>query len=205
MLTDADPHRVAREIVEQMRDDRTADHLDVALPDDATVVTVGWPEVVGQAIARRGDIRVLAIDADHQGSSFVQRLEHGDIECELLPAEAAALAAARADLVLVEAEAVDATRIVAPIGSAVLAAVAGVAGTPLWLVAGRGRRLPPALIDGMIARIVDEDEPFDVEVEVVPTTSVTDVIGPDGRVSMSAAAVAAECDVAPELLRSSPI
>jgi translation initiation factor 2B subunit (eIF-2B alpha/beta/delta family) len=189
-----------------MHDDRTVEHLDAALPDDATIVTVGWPEVVGQAIARRGDIRVLAVDADHQGTSFVQRLERADVDCELLPAEAAALAASRADLVIIEADAVDATRIVAPLGSAVLAAVAGVAATPLWLVAGCGRRLPSTLLDGMIARIAaDDEDAFDVEVEVLPTASVTHVVGPRGRSLMSPDAVAAECDVAPELLRASPI
>lgn len=205
MLTDADPHRAAREAIADMRDDRTLDHLDAALPDDATVVTVGWPDTVARALARRGDIRVLAVDAAHEGSSFVQRLERADVECELLPAEAAALAAARADIVLIEAEAVDAGRVVAPIGSAVLAAVAGVTATSLWLVAGRGRRLPTPLLDGMIARVVDDEDPFDVDVEVLPTDSVTHVVGPNGWHTMSPAALAAECDVAPELLRSSPM
>ena len=50
---------------------------------------------------------MLAVDAGHQVSSFVQRLERSDVECELVPTEAAAIAAADADVVLVEAEALD--------------------------------------------------------------------------------------------------
>ena len=47
------------------------DQLVDALPDGATVATVGWPELVGQALVRRGDVRVLAVDAGHQ--AFVVR------------------------------------------------------------------------------------------------------------------------------------
>jgi hypothetical protein len=108
--------------------------------------------------------------------------------------------------VLIEAEALDAGQVVAPIGSAVLAAVAGAAGRPLWLVAGRGRRLPSALLAAMVARL-DVTDPhgdrFGADVETVPTTSVTHVTGPDGRLPMSPSATAPECEMAPELLRSS--
>ncbi|MET0577150.1 MAG: hypothetical protein ABW122_00720, partial [Ilumatobacteraceae bacterium] len=105
MLTSADPMAAARGAIDEMEDDPTVDRLIDALPDGATVVTVGWPEVVGSALARRGDVRVLAVDAGHQASSFVQRLERSDIESELVPTESAAIATAVADLVLIEAEA----------------------------------------------------------------------------------------------------
>ena len=57
-------------------------------------MTIGWPDLVGIALARRGDIRVLAVDAGHHGSSFVQRLERVEVESELVPTEAAAIAVA---------------------------------------------------------------------------------------------------------------
>lgn len=204
MLTSGEPHGAAREAVQEMRDDGTDEVLEDELPDEATVVTIGWPELVGQALARRGDLRVLAVDAEHQGSSFVQRLERVDVDCELLATHAAAIAVAHADLVLIEAAALDATRVVAPVGSALLVAVAGVAGTPAWVVAGCGRRLPSPLLNGMIARLAGtDDDPFAAELEAFPTTSVTHVVGPHGRAAMSPAAAVAECEFAPELLRSS--
>ena len=100
------------------------------------------------ALARRGDVRVLAVDAAHHGSSFVQRLERAEVDSELVPTEAAAIAAASADVVLIEAEALDSTLIVAATGSAVVAAAAGLAATPVWCVAGCGRRLPSPMVTG---------------------------------------------------------
>ena len=85
-----------------------ADVLASELPDGATVATVGWPEIAGQAIARRGNLRVLAVE----GQSFVQRLERSEIECDLVPMDATAIATAHADVVLVEADALDTSRLV---------------------------------------------------------------------------------------------
>jgi hypothetical protein len=205
LLTSADPMAAARAAVAEMERDRTADVLASELRDGATVATVGWPVVSGQALARRGDVRVLAVDAAHHATSFVQRLERADVECELVPAEAAAVAAADADVVLIEADAIDATRAVAPIGSTVLAAVAAVVHTPVWVVAGRGRRLPSRMLDAIIARL-DGDDYWAREAEALPMTLGAYVVGPAGRLAAtSPAAVGAECEMAPELLRTSPM
>ncbi|MET0144911.1 MAG: hypothetical protein ABW328_09020 [Ilumatobacteraceae bacterium] len=201
MLTSADPMAAARGAIDEMEDDPTVDRLIDALPDGATVVTVGWPEVVGSALARRGDVRVLAVDAGHQASSFVQRLERSDIESELVPTESAAIATAVADLVLIEAEALDGARLVAATGSAVVAATAGLTQTSVWCVAGRGRRLPSPMLGAIVDRVADQAiDPWSRDVEPVPMALVTHVVGPDGR--LSAGTVRAECEMAPELLRT---
>ncbi len=206
LLTSADPMAAARAAVAEMEADRTADVLARELPEGATVATAGWPAIAGQAIGRRGDVRVLAIDAGHHGSSFVQRLERSEIECDLVPMEAAAVAVADADVALVEAEALDASRVVAPLGSAVLAAVAGIAGTPAWLVAGRGRRLPGPMIDGIAAALARDEDYWTRDAELFPLALVSQVVGPAGRLPAAAPeAVRAECDMAPELLRASPM
>jgi hypothetical protein len=205
LLTAADPHRAVRDVVEAITADATADHLADALPDGATVATIGWPALAGDAVARRGDVRVLAVEADHLTSSFVQRLERQDVECELVPTHAAVLAAAAAAVVLVEADAVGPDRAVVPIGSAVLAASAALAGTPVWLVAGRGRRLPATIVATIAARAVPEHDPLAADVEVLAVSTVARVAGPGGVVACSPAALAAECELAPELLRSSPM
>ena len=201
MLTSTDPSAAARAAVLEMEDDATVDRLIDALPDGATVVSVGWPDLTGAALARRGDVRVLAVDAGHQASSFVQRLERSDIECELVPTEAAAIAATAADLVLIEAEALDGEMVVAATGSAVVAATASLTQTPVWCVAGRGRRLPSPMLTAIIERVaVESIDPWSRDVEPLPLSLVAHVVGPDGR--LVAGAVRAECDMAPELLRT---
>ena len=201
MLTSSDPNAAARNAVDQIEHDATIDRLIAELPDGATVATIGWPDLIGYALARRGDIRVLAVDAGHQASSFVQRLERNEIESELVPTESAAIATAAADLVLVEAEALDGAHLLAATGTALLAAVAGLSGTPVWCVAGRGRRLPSPMLGAIVERVAHQAvDPWSREVEVVPMSLVAHVVGPDGRVPT--AAVRAECEMAPELLRT---
>jgi hypothetical protein len=202
LLTSADPMAAARAAVTEIEADGTADVLAGELPDGATIVTVGWPAIAGQAIGRRGDLRVLAVE----GQSFVQRLERMEVESELVPMEAAALAAADADVVLVEADALDASRLVAPVGSAVIAAVAGIAGTPVWVVAGRGRRLPSPMLEAIAAHLERGDDYWTRDAETLPLALASHVVGPTGRLPVSApAAVRAECEMAPELLRASPM
>ena len=67
MLTAADPYATARRLADEIDADLTPDVLIDSLPADATVCVVGWPDLAGEAILRRGDIRVLAIDADDLG------------------------------------------------------------------------------------------------------------------------------------------
>jgi hypothetical protein len=201
MLTSTDPLLAARAAVGEIEEDATVDELTAAIPDGATVVTIGWPDLIGLAIARRGDIRVLAVDAGHEGSSFVQRLERVDVESELVPTEAAAIAVAAADLVLIEAGALDVTTVIAPTGSALLAAAAGLHGTPAWVVAGCGRRLPAPMILAIMDRVAHQSiDPWSREVEAFPTALVSHVVGPRGR--LAADEVRAECEMAPELLRT---
>ena len=202
MLTSADPMAAARAAIEEIERDPTVDRVVGELPDGATVVTVGWPELAGDG-ARRGAATCACWPSTpaHHGSSFVQRLERAEVESELVPMEAAAIATAAADLVLVEADALDATSIVAATGSAVLAAAAGLAGTPVWCVAGCGRRLPSPMVAAIAERVGQQSiDPWSREVETVPASLVAHVVGPLGRTPV--AAVRAECEMAPELLRT---
>jgi hypothetical protein len=208
LLTAPDPARAIRAAVEEMTADATVDRLIEALPDDAVVATIGWPALTAEALGSRGDVRVLAVDADHVTSAMVQRLERQEVECDLVPTHAAAIAAAEADVVLVEADAVTIGRAVVPIGSVLLAATAPLGDTPVWLVAGRGRRLPADVVDTIIARTRpsgDVGDPFGAEFEALPTSVVTHVVGPDGRALCSPDALRSECELAPELLRASPM
>jgi hypothetical protein len=120
---------------------------------------------------------------------------------EVGPPAAAATPTAAADVVLVEADALDATSIVAATGSAVVAAAAGLSSTAVWCVAGCGRRLPSPMVAAIAERVGQQAiDPWTREVETLPAALVAHVVGPLGRTPMSA--VRAECEMAPELLRT---
>ena len=77
-----------------------------ALPDGATVCVVGWPDLIGEALLRRGDSTVLAVDTDDDGmgsSAFVRRLQRADVDAEIVPTAGLAAAVLSSDLVVVEA------------------------------------------------------------------------------------------------------
>ena len=87
--TSAEPFDAVWELADRIRSDRTGAELAAALPDDVTVVTIGAPDVIGDGLIRRGDVRVLALDAAHTATSFVRRLERHDVDYEPVDAGAA--------------------------------------------------------------------------------------------------------------------
>lgn len=208
VATSAEPFEAVWELADEIRSDSTGAELAAALPDDAVVATIGDPDVAGDGLIRRGDVRVLALDAGHTATSFVRRLERYDVDVDAVDAGMAGVVSHHADVVLIEALAVDADRAVVPAGSSTLAAAAQTWGTEVWLLAGVGRRLPAGFVDAMVAKVdalVEEVDPWDLDVEVVPTSMCTHVVGPHGKVPMGPPAIVAECPMAPELLRPSHI
>lgn len=205
LLTSANPFDDMYRLAAEVENDATPDHLFDALPDDATVCVVGWPDLVGDAVLRRGDIRVLAVDADDEGSSFVRRLQRSDVEAEIVPAAGVAAAALAADVVLVEAHATGSGEVLAACGSRALAAVAYCSERPVWLVTGRGRRLTEALFTTMSERVADVRVPWESDAEPLPIALCSALVGPDGiRALEPGDTLAAECATAHELLRASP-
>jgi hypothetical protein len=208
VTTSAEPFEAVWELADAIRSDRTAAELGAALPDDAVVVTIGDPDVIGGGLTRRGDVRVLALDAGYTATSFVRRLERHDVTVDPVDAGLAGVAVRHAQIVLVEAMAVDPGRAIVPAGSSTIAAVAGAWGVPVWLVAGVGRRLPTGFVDAMVTKLGQMavgTDPWELDVEVVPTSMVTHVVGPHGVVPMGPPTIVAECPMAHELLRQSPI
>ena len=195
LLSEPDALRTAWDLADEIAEDPTADHLAVAIPDDAIVLTVGYPALTARALARRGDITVLAVDAGHTANALVRLLDREEVASTLVPPEAMLSAARTAGVVLVEAEACSATTAVGSIGAGLAAVAATHIGVPVWLVAGRGRRLPAPYVEAMSARCGDE-------VEVFATTLLASVVGPDGRRAPTADALAPECPVVPELIPS---
>ncbi|MEM1335592.1 MAG: hypothetical protein AAGG08_19275, partial [Actinomycetota bacterium] len=157
VVTSAEPFEAVWELADEMRSDATPTALTDALPDPpigaladpdvealVDVVTIGDPSQIAGGLMRRGDLRVLAHDVDHSATAFARRLERHGVEYEPIDAGAAGAAVRSAEIVLIEALAVDHDRIVAPIGSSTIAGLGAAFGVPVWMVAGVGRRLPSA-------------------------------------------------------------
>lgn len=200
-LTAPDPHQELGSFSLEVEHDRTPDHLYAELPENATVCVLGWPDLVAEALLRRGDVAALVVDVLGEGSGFVQRLHRVDIDAEIVPPAAIGAAASAADLVLIEASAAGADGIVAVTGSRAAAAVAYCSEIPVWAVVGLGRRLPSATWRAVLARLEDED-PWEADDEYVPAGTISHVIGPSGSVAGAGDLDRPECPVAPELLRT---
>ncbi len=142
----------------EMQADPTAGHLAHALPDDAVVTVLGWPDEIAEALPRRGDVEVLAVDTAGEASGFVSRLWRADMEATDVPQAGLGAAVAASSVVLLESTAIGPTEFLAVSGSRAAAAVARHAGIPVWLVAGVGRVLPQRMWDGLRDR-VEVDEP----------------------------------------------
>jgi hypothetical protein len=205
LVTAPDPFEAAWRLADEIEEDSTAAELARALPDDATVVVIGFPEVASQALVRRGDVHVLVVDSCHEGSGLVQRLERRDVPCEMVRAESIARAIEAADVVLVEALATSAQRVVAASGSAAAAMIGARLSVPVWLVAGVGRRLPDDIVSAIDERLSVGHEPWDLDHDVFSADLVDQVAGPRGVAASSPVAFTTDCAPAPELLRKSPI
>jgi len=101
MLTDAEPAQAAQRSAAELDNDPTGDCLVAALPDDATVVVVGWPDVTAAALRRRGDIEVLVADAGGDGRMLARRLSDAGGDVTVIPDRGIGAAAVVADLVLI--------------------------------------------------------------------------------------------------------
>ena len=206
VLAAPDPYRCAAGLADDLEADPTPDVLVEALPDAATICIVGWPDLIGEALLRRGDSTVLAIDTDDDGmgsAAFVRRLQRADVDAEIVPAAGLSAAVLASDLVVVEALAANETDLLATTGCRALASVAYCAEVPVWAVIGRGRCLPPALFEAMGQRPTDLREPWEAPAEVVPLALAHWIAGPRGVVPTADASLPPECPMSYELLRSS--
>jgi hypothetical protein len=159
MVTGADARAEARAVIEDLRADQTGRILVDHLPDGAGVVIAGWPDLTVATLPRRGDVRVLVVDVEGQGSSVARRLERRDVEAEAVDAARLAGVVEESDVVVVEAAAMGSGAALVDVGSVPLAATARALGKPVWLVAGAGRRLPEPYWQAIVERIDEPDLP----------------------------------------------
>jgi len=199
LLTTTDVRAEAWDAVEAIENDTTAKELERAIPDNARIAVLGWPERIGRALPPRGDVRVLVIDTLREGSAFAERLIDQDVEALDVPIEGLGAAIASVDLVVIEATAIGPTECLSVAGTRAAAAVARAAGIPVWLMGGVGYLLPQRMWDGVIASVEMEGDVWDLDDEAVPLDLVSGIVGPDGVQPVVEALKATDCPVTPEL------
>ena len=204
VLTAGDPIDEIRVALTELEEDRTPVELAHALPEEASVLVLGWPDAVAAALPRRGDLEVLSVDVASEGSGLFRRMVESEVDTVDVPVAGLGAAAAEAELVLLEASVVAPTEFLALSGSRAAAAVARHLGTPVWLVAGVGRLLPERMWEP-VKRTTAADDPWDADDEVVPLDLVDRVVGPTGPLSVADALRRTDCPVAPELFKGNMI
>jgi len=198
MLVGVDPMSEAYRFSSIVEDDPTGRVLAGALPDDGRITVLGWPDLIGDALRRRGDLEVLVVDARGEGSSFSRRLQSIDVRAEDVEESGLGAAAARSSVVLLEASAMGDTGLLAVPGSLAAAAVARTFDIPVWVVAGEGRVLPPRLWAAMLAHLPDVAA-WGAADEHVPIELVDQVVRPGGMCDVDVALHEHDCPPAPEL------
>jgi hypothetical protein len=201
VLTAGDPGSEIWEAAGVLQADPTPNELVHALPEDATVSVLGWPDELGDVLPRRGDLTVMVIDTLSEGSGFANRLLHADVEAIDVPLAGLGAAVAASSLVLLESPAIGPDEFLGVAGSRAAAAVARHAGIPVWLVGGVGRLLPQRMWDGLRLRVEGVADPWDAHDEVVPIDLVDHIAGPDGVEPVADALRRTDCPIVPELFR----
>jgi hypothetical protein len=206
VLTSAEPAREARRVAAELDEDPTEGVLAGSLPEDATVCVVGWPGTAGPALVRRPDVELLVVDVEDELAWRSGRHEREVGRVEIVPGRGLGPAVLASNLVLLDASATGPGGVASPAGSLAAAAVARFAEVPVWAVGGVGRVLAPSLWDALVARLeglgAGHAPAWERPAEVVPASLVQRVAGPAGVGTLAEAVAAADCPVAPELLRS---
>jgi hypothetical protein len=205
VLVAGDPGNEIWEAAGLVQADRTPAELSHALPQDAVVTVLGWPDVIGEALPRRGDVQVLVVDVASEGPAFVSLLVRSDVDAVDVGLGGLGGAVTASDLVLLEATAIGPDEALAVAGSRAAAAVARHAGIPVWLVGGVGRLLPRRMWDGLAARVRYPGEPWDATDETLPLDLVDRIVGPAGPEPVAEALRRTDCPVTPELFRGDVI
>lgn len=199
-LAAENPSRECWLVASELDADPTSAVLAAHLPDEAVVTVLGWPEQAGDAIRRRGDVEVFVVEA-REGSAFTRRLAAEGIDAIGVPEAGLAAAVRQSSLVVLEASAVGPSGCVCASGSLAAAAVARSLGIDALVVAGAGRVLPGRLWEALTNRLLEVDDPWALDDEVVPLDLVPAVAGPSGIEDAADAVKRADCPIVPELLR----
>ncbi len=196
VLADIDGVASALGYADEIETDPTPTVLAQQLPAAATVVLVGWPDLGGEALLARGDLRVLVLDDERDGRRFVRRLQGDAGDAELVSVLHLAEAVGSCDLVLIEAMAAGDGSALCALGSTAAAAVAYCTEVPVWLTVGRGTFLPTPLWQALCAHLDRRGSHTGQGIEMVPLSLASTIVTADGSGRLQA-----NCEPTPELQR----
>ena len=217
VVTASEPYEVLRDCVDQVHDDRTAEHLAAEIPEGALVCVDGWSFDVAHALVIAGatsGIQVCVVDGDNGADHMVRVLERLEIPSHLVNASHGAIAAANADLVLLSAYATGSMTAWCSAGSLALASAAYCAERPVLLSASVGARLPDVLFAGIVQdldRQISQRrkvQPWHREASEVPFGLCKAIVSSDGVhevQTLPPQGLSAQCPPAVELLTRSAI
>ena len=201
VLIATDARRAAIGFVEELNSDDTPRSVASALPNNATVAVIGWPDLAMESIHLRRDIKVRVIDAYGEGAALARTLLQREVDVVEVPLTGLGQACATADIVILEAAAAGPEALIAPSGS-YAAAICGLReGKDTWAVIGVGRALPRPFFEVIEDQLAKENV-LEADEEVVPLEVFTHIIGPEGK-TPSTIPMREDCAVAAELLRPS--
>jgi hypothetical protein len=205
MLVTPDHAYVEADTIEDLLvDDSTGEEvayfLDGLIPGESTILLVGPPWYSGDALTRRGDITVLAVDTP-VGYGLARALERADVDAITVRDSGIGAAAAAADVVMIDATAVGPDGVIAASGSRAAAAVGRAAGRHVIVAAGEATVLPARMWEALCAAVDAEDDAWDADYELVPLSLIETMVGPTGALDPARAVTRADCPIAAELLR----
>ncbi len=200
VLAAADPETEAWASAEAGEDDSVGDVLTDLIPEGASVVILGWPDLTGSAIARRGDLQVRIVDVDSQGSSLARRLERRGFEVDLVPEQGLGSAVSESALVILEATCLGPSAFWSVPGARAAASVAYVEQRDVWVAAAQSHILPAPLFEAYGRRNVVAPSWLG-EIELVSPAIASTVVTSLGVLDFAAAAASTSAPIVGELLR----
>ena len=85
VLIATDARRAAIGFVEELNSDDTPRSVASALPNNATVAVIGWPDLAMESIHLRRDIKVRVIDAYGEGAALARTLLQREVDVVEVP------------------------------------------------------------------------------------------------------------------------
>jgi hypothetical protein len=200
VLTAPEPADAAWHAWQLVHEDHTPERLSSLLPfpHDDPIAVLGWPDLVGRALAERPDLDVIAVRRRSGDDHLRARLARREPPVRVVSdVEAAALEPTH---LLIEAMAASPTCAVVADGAPELLDELVARGSTGWLVTGVGRVLPERLF-ASLRHELERDDPERVPIALADTARFSRVAGPTGLDAHDALSRRVDAPVAPELLR----